>query len=57
MNSFLLDYKLLDQSVFSSIKDKIFSMNKIWNNLIKKKTLLERKQTKVLSPKYKRNVR
>ena len=27
--------QILDQSVFSSIKDKIFSMNKIWNNLIK----------------------
>ena len=26
--------QILDQSVFSSIKDKIFSMNSIWNNLI-----------------------
>ena len=27
--------QILDQSVFSSIKDKIFSMNKIWDYLIK----------------------
>jgi len=26
--------QILDNSVFSSIKDKIFSMNNIWNNLI-----------------------
>ena len=26
--------QILDHSVFSSIKDKIFSMNSIWNNLI-----------------------
>jgi MurNAc alpha-1-phosphate uridylyltransferase len=26
--------QILDHSVFSSIKDKIFSMNNIWNNLI-----------------------
>ena len=27
--------QILDHSVFSSIKEKIFSMNSIWNNLIK----------------------
>jgi N-acetyl-alpha-D-muramate 1-phosphate uridylyltransferase len=32
--------QILDQSVFSSIKDKIFSMNKIWNNLIKNNSLI-----------------
>ena len=32
--------QILDQSVFSSVKDKIFSMNKIWNLLIKDHTLL-----------------
>ena len=32
--------QILDESVFSSIKDKIFSMNKIWNYLIKKKSLI-----------------
>ena len=32
--------QILDQSVFNSIKDKIFSMNKIWDNLIKNKSLL-----------------
>ena len=39
--------QILDQSVFSSIKDKIFSMNKIWNHLIEKNSLLgnESKQT------------
>tara|TARA_B110000211_G_scaffold171329_1_gene193457 strand:+ start:157 stop:852 length:696 start_codon:yes stop_codon:yes gene_type:complete len=26
--------QILDQSVFNSIKDKVFSMNNIWNNLI-----------------------
>ena len=26
--------QILDHSVFSSIKEKIFSMNNIWNNLI-----------------------
>tara|TARA_Y100000816_G_C25963689_1_gene502846 strand:- start:101 stop:796 length:696 start_codon:yes stop_codon:yes gene_type:complete len=31
--------QILDQSVFNSIKDKIFSMNKIWDNLIKNKIL------------------
>ena len=38
--------QILDQSVFSSIKDKIFSMNKIWNNLIKENSLfgIESKQ-------------
>ena len=32
--------QILDQSVFSSIKDKIFSMNKIWNNLIENNSLI-----------------
>ena len=32
--------QILDESVFSSIKDKIFSMNKIWNYLIEKNSLI-----------------
>ena len=32
--------QILDESVFSSIKDKIFSMNKIWNYLIKENSLI-----------------
>ena len=32
--------QILDQSVFSSIKDKIFSMNKIWNYLIEENSLI-----------------
>jgi len=32
--------QILDQSVFKNIKDKIFSMNKIWDYLIKDKSLL-----------------
>ena len=32
--------QILDQSVFSSVKDKIFSMNKIWNYLIEKNSLI-----------------
>ena len=32
--------QILDQSVFSAIKDKIFSMNKIWDHLITNKSLL-----------------
>ena len=32
--------QILDQSVFSSIKDKIFSMNKIWNYLIDENSLI-----------------
>ncbi len=32
--------QILDQSVFSSIKDKIFSMNKIWDNLIGNNSLI-----------------
>ena len=32
--------QILDQSVFSSIKEKIFSMNKIWDNLIKNNSLV-----------------
>ena len=32
--------QILDQSVFSSIKDKIFSMNMIWNNLIENNHLI-----------------
>ena len=31
--------QILDESVFSFIKDKIFSMNKIWNYLIKENSL------------------
>ena len=31
---------ILDHSVFSSIKKKIFSMNDIWNNLIKNNSLI-----------------
>ena len=32
--------QILDESVFSSINDKIFSMNKIWNYLIEKNSLM-----------------
>ena len=32
--------QVLDQSVFRAIKDKIFSMNDIWNNLIKNDSLI-----------------
>ena len=32
--------QILDHSVFSSIKDKIFSMNSIWNNLISNNFLI-----------------
>ena len=32
--------QILDQSVFSSIKDKIFSMNKVWDYLIEKNFLV-----------------
>ena len=32
--------QILDESVFSSINDKIFSMNKIWNYLIEKNSLI-----------------
>ncbi len=32
--------QILDRKVFSSVKDKIFSMNKIWNNLIKENSLI-----------------
>ena len=32
--------QILDQSVFSSIKDKIFSMNKIWNYLIEENSFI-----------------
>ena len=32
--------QILDESVFSSIKDKKFSMNKIWNYLIKENSLI-----------------
>ena len=32
--------QILDESVFSSIKDKIFSMNKIWDYLIENKSLV-----------------
>ena len=32
--------QILDQRVFKYIKDKIFSMNNIWNNLIEKKFLI-----------------
>ena len=32
--------QILDESVFSSIKDKIFSMNKIWDHLIEKNSLI-----------------
>ena len=32
--------QILDESVFSSINDKIFSMNKVWNYLIKKNSLI-----------------
>ena len=32
--------QILDESVFSSIKDKIFSMNKIWDYLIQKNSLI-----------------
>mgnify|MGYP006141281785 CR=1 FL=1 len=32
--------QILDQSVFRAIKDKIFSMNDIWNNLIKNDSLI-----------------
>ena len=32
--------QILDESVFSTIKDKIFSMNKIWNYLIEENSLI-----------------
>ena len=32
--------QILDHSIFSSIKDKIFSMNNIWNSLIKNNSLI-----------------
>ena len=32
--------QILDQNAFSSTKDKIFSMNKIWNYLIKENSLI-----------------
>ena len=32
--------QILDTSVFSSIKDKIFSMNKIWDYLIENNSLV-----------------
>ena len=32
--------QILDESVFSPIKDKIFSMNKIWNYLIEENSLI-----------------
>ena len=32
--------QILDKNVFSSIKDKIFSMNKVWNYLIEENSLL-----------------
>jgi len=32
--------QILDQSVFNSIKNKVFSMNKIWNNLIENNSLI-----------------
>ena len=32
--------QILDQSVFRFIKDKIFSMNKIWNHLIEENSLI-----------------
>ena len=32
--------QILDDSVFSFIKDKIFSMNKIWDYLIEKNSLI-----------------
>ena len=31
--------QILDQSVFSFVNEKIFSMNKVWNNLIEKESL------------------
>ena len=39
--------QILDQSVFSFVNEKIFSMNKVWNNLIEKESLIgcESKQT------------
>ena len=39
--------QILNQNVFSSVKDKIFSMNKIWDYLIEKNSLIgnESKQT------------
>tara|TARA_B100000963_G_scaffold360330_1_gene390769 strand:- start:1544 stop:2239 length:696 start_codon:yes stop_codon:yes gene_type:complete len=32
--------QILDKNIFSSIKEKVFSMNSIWDNLIKQKNLL-----------------
>ena len=32
--------QILDESIFSTIKDKIFSMNKIWNYLIEENSLI-----------------
>ena len=32
--------QILDPSIFSSIKDKIFSMNKVWDSLIEENSLI-----------------
>jgi len=32
--------QILNQSIFNSINENVFSMNKVWNNLIKKKCLI-----------------
>ena len=32
--------QILDQSVFGFIQDKIFSMNKVWDHLIKENSLI-----------------
>ena len=32
--------QILDKNIFSSVKEKVFSMNLIWDNLIKQKNLL-----------------
>jgi N-acetyl-alpha-D-muramate 1-phosphate uridylyltransferase len=38
--------QILDQSVFSSIQDKIFSMNRIWDLLIKNNSLIGKESKK-----------
>ena len=46
MNFIFTGLQILDESVFSSIKDKIFSMNKIWNYLIEKNSLIGKRVNK-----------
>ena len=38
--------QILDQSVFSAMKDEIFSMNRIWNHLIEQNSLTGKESMK-----------